>query len=66
MVQKRETTISAVIPLFRVIIHALENGGNSYPEIRKAIINGLKKRMNEQQSASGETRREAWDDNRFV
>lgn len=65
LVQDRETTISAVIPLYRVIIRALEKDIELYPAIKNAIIEGLKRRMNEKKDATGQVKRSAWSDNRL-
>lgn len=64
MVQKRETTISTVIPLYRVIIRTLEKEKGNYPVITRAIIDGLNSRMDEKRNAIGHIKREAWSDNR--
>uniref|UniRef100_A0A915MVD5 Uncharacterized protein n=1 Tax=Meloidogyne javanica TaxID=6303 RepID=A0A915MVD5_MELJA len=64
MIQGRNTTISTIIPLFRVIIYALENDKNDFPTIKNAIIEGLKKRMEEKRDAKQNIKREAWNNNR--
>lgn len=66
LVQGRKTTISAVIPLFRVISHALNKEHGKYPAITTAINDGLTKRMGEKRDAAGRIKRAAWFENRFI
>uniref|UniRef100_A0A915LSN4 Uncharacterized protein n=1 Tax=Meloidogyne javanica TaxID=6303 RepID=A0A915LSN4_MELJA len=62
--QNRHTTISTVIPLFRVIVHKLEKDQENYPNIKETIVNGLKSRMEEKRDIHGNIKRTAWNENR--
>lgn len=54
-----------IIPLFRVISHALEKAGNDELFcIKQAINDGLKQRMGEKRDAKGVIKRHSWDNNR--
>lgn len=64
LIQKREATISTIIPWFRVLVHALEQDKSCFWDLKEKIINGLMRRMDEQSDAGGNIRREAWNNNK--
>ena len=61
--QKRSTSISSIIPLFKLVCFSLEKTGELM-NVKKSILEGLKKRMGEKFDASGSLKRLAWEDNR--
>lgn len=63
MLQNRKTTVSTIIPLYRLIIRELEKNRN-FQEVTNTISNGLKERMAEKIARDGRIKREAWNNNR--